>query len=855
MNLSQIKYVSGLSISSMRSFRSRNIIAVIAIALTSMLFTILASVVFSIVLNYEQMNFQKIGTYCHGEFKNVTAEQISELKDDNRISEYGIRRAIGFIETDAIQGEVVYSDKNACKWSYIEFEEGGLPAESSEEAAADTKLLNELGVEPELGKEFTVAFTDENGNEYSETYKLSGWWERNELLGVSMLLIPDSRIAAMPGISSDLYNMAVMLKNDGNIENSLRNILSDHDIPYSGNGENAVDIGINWGYMGESDDSIFDAGSVAAMILFVLLIFLIGYLIIYSIFRISVSNDIRHYGMLKTIGASAKQIKLIVRIQALTLSVIGTVIGLMIGYAVGLFLVPELLRLTDSDFGVISVDPLIFVISAVFSVVTVFISCIRPARLAAKASPIEALRYIESEVYSKKESHIQSEHLLFNMAWCNVWRNKSKTVITILSIALSIVLFHTAVLFVKGIDVNTYVKNKIISDFLIADSSYLHGEWDGSSSIDSDLAYELDEVKGGIDYGITYISDYHISCGLTAGDIERLFADDREMADSFLSQPTDDGKFNASVKLYGMDPMCFENINVTEGSLDKLMNGGNYIVILKDKQMNDLPSYSIGDKISLSFKGLPVIIDPKSNEVYESIENAPAGVEVIKGEVHTTEYEVAAIAELPYAMSAREFSNVSLAVSSAQLAAETKAPMGMYCMINAESKDDLTRIKDQLSLIANGRYTIEDRESAAKEYDSFRNMFMMFGMVLCVAAGLVGILNFFNTFLTNIMARKHEIAVMESIGMTKKQVIGMLVTEGIIITVGSAVITLLLCLLMSPLMGAMIEKIFWFFVYRSTFISAAIIIPVFALLGVTIPVLVYKFSMKGSSVERLRISE
>lgn len=854
LKLMQKKYVAGLGIASMKSFKTRNIIGVIAVALTSMLFTILASVVFSIILSFEQMNFHQIGTYCHGEFKNVDLTQINELKDDNRIKECGIRRTIGFIDNGNIHGEVGFTEPNVAKWSYIDFENGGLPSEDTKEAAADTKLLDELGVEHKIGAEFTVDFTDEKGNGYSEKFKLSGWWERNELLGVSMLLIPDSRINVIPELNKINYNLAIMLNDSKNIEEDMISILADHNITYFPQDNNGVDIGVNWGYVGEESNSILDTGSIVALIIFALLIFLMGYLIIYSIFRISVSNDIRNYGMLKTIGTSGKQIKIIVYIQALMISLVGTMIGLLIGYAVGMVLVPKMLGMIGLSYGSSSSNPLIFILSAVFSFATVFISCIHPASVAAKVSPIEALRYTESDIIKKNFKNIQKGNIIFSMAKSNVWRSRSKAIITILSISLSVFLFHTAMIFVSGIDINTYVKNKIVSDYIIADSSYLQNEWDNSKVVDKKIYSEVKEISG-ISTGMTYLSESSISCELSSDDVNKIFADDEELKEKILNKPSKNGMFKSSVVCYGMDDLCIDNLNVLKGSVDKVKNDGTGLVILKDKQIDALPSYKVGDKVKLGFKNKPTIIDPVTNIVYESLEDAPEGVEVLKGDTYDKEYEVVAIAELPYAMSKRELSYVNFALSSAQLEKDSGETSGLYCIVNVNDSGDFKTIKNKLMDISGNMYDVEDRESATKEYYSYKNLFIMLGAVLCVVVGLVGILNFFNTFLTSIFARKHEIAVLESIGMTKKQVKFMLISEGLIYTMGSAFITLIICFMASRLVGKIFEKIFWFYSYCETYISAAIMLPLFALLGIFIPMFVYRFSMKGTAMERLRIPE
>ena len=95
-----------------------------------------------------------------------------------------------------------------------------------------------------------------------------------------------------------------------------------------------------------------------------------GYLIIYNVFQISVTNDIRFYGLLKTIGTTGRQIKALLRQQALLLSCIGIPIGLVLGWMVGGLLAPMVIQRLDGVVSTVSVHPLIFVGSALFALFT-----------------------------------------------------------------------------------------------------------------------------------------------------------------------------------------------------------------------------------------------------------------------------------------------------------------------------------------------------------------------------------------------------------------------------------------------------------------------------------------------------
>ena len=144
-----------------------------------------------------------------------------------------------------------------------------------------------------------------------------------------------------------------------------------------------------------------------------------GYLIINNIFRIAVANDVRFYGLLKTIGTTGRQIKRIILLQAGMLSLVGIPIGIGVGYFLGLMITWVVVPNMDFMDRVSSMNPLIFVGAAFFALVTVFLSCGKPRRMAAKVSPIEALRYTEGYQGRKKVRKARAGASIPKMAWAN----------------------------------------------------------------------------------------------------------------------------------------------------------------------------------------------------------------------------------------------------------------------------------------------------------------------------------------------------------------------------------------------------------------------------------------------------
>ena len=82
---------------------------------------------------------------------------------------------------------------------------------------------------------------------------------------------------------------------------------------------------------------------------------------------VSVTNDIRFYGLLKTIGTTGRQIKGIIRQQALLLSLLGIPVGLALGFVIGNKLTPVIMAQLSYKNTFVSFDPWIFIGAALFS--------------------------------------------------------------------------------------------------------------------------------------------------------------------------------------------------------------------------------------------------------------------------------------------------------------------------------------------------------------------------------------------------------------------------------------------------------------------------------------------------------
>ncbi|MDO5547097.1 MAG: ABC transporter permease [Eubacteriales bacterium] len=881
--------IRNLSRKSLRASKTRNSIAILAIALTTLMFTALFTIAMSVNEAYQQANFRQVGGYSHGGFKYLTEEQYNELKDDPLIQQYSLRRFLGMpteIPFNKTHVEISYCDANAAHWMYCDPIEGRLPQEGTNEAATDTRVLELLGVEPKLGAKFTMTFLVD-GKETTQTFTLCGWWEKDEVAVADHVLIPESRVNAVlnevgvtppcDDVMTGTWNLDVMFSNSRHIEENMQTILQNHGYQSESRsaGDNYISIGVNWGYTGAQLASSMDLATLLMMVFVLLIIVITGYLIIYNIFQISVVGDIRFYGLLKTIGTTGRQIKKIIRQQALILSVVGIPVGLVLGWGTGSLLTPVVLSQLDGVvMGVVSVSPLIFVVATLFALLTVFLSCSRPGRMAAKISPVEAVRYTEGSGSRRTVKQGTKGISLFGMARANLGRSRGKTAVTLLSLALAVVLLDVTVLFAGGFDMDKYLADRSVCDFIFADAGYFQvGTMElftGDQSVEEDVISDIDAQDGitgaGKIYGLStdFIKEFVTEDYYRA--MHRQWFSEEELDEAISWEETDDnGNVSDDVQLYGMDSFALSKMKVLEGDISEVQKPGSRkiaAVYLEDdygEPIEDSQWAKLGDTVTLRYIDEVEYYNPVTGEVYEdpdSIgEDDPYDWRALR--THDVDYEVAALVSVPMTLSYRYYGRDEFILNDQTFVKDTgTSDVMIYCLdTTEEARPKMEQYMKEYTENINPNYDYESKADYQAEFEGFRNMFLLMGFVLSFVIGLVGILNFINAILTGIITRKHEFAMLQSIGMTGKQLKTMLVEEGVLYALGSIVLALILSLILQPIAGMALSRAFWFFSYHLTLAPVLVVAPIFVLLGCVVPLVLYRTVAKQTIVERLRESE
>ena len=904
INVSNGRCIRHLGFRSMRAARTRNIVAVLAIALTTILFTSLFTIAASINYSYQQENFRRMGGDGHGAIKDITWEQAEEFRTDPLIADSWGRLFVGMLEEPPFNKshvEVSYIEPKGAPHYFCEPVEGTLPREGTDEAATDTHVLALLGVEPEIGAKITLPITiDSNmgeGTTVERTFTLSGWWEYDSAVVANHVLLPQSAARELIALSSSnpmsmtgKWNLDIMFKNALNIRENLETVLENHGYQNTEVGaDNYLKIGVSWAHTASQFSSSLDPETVIVIGSVLLLIVLTGYLIIYNVFQISVTNDIRFYGLLKTIGTTGRQLKRIIRQQALLLSCIGIPLGLLLGFVIGNVLTPVIMSTLSYKNAFVTFNPWIFIGAAAFSLVTVFLSCARPGRVAARVSPVEAVRYTEGGEISAKKSGKKSAKpavkkteagaSLPKMAWANLGRSRSKTVVTVISLTLAVVLMNQTYTFTSGFDMEKYLSGNVVTDFIVGHADqFVAGSGNFRSedqAVPEELIADIDAQDGITDSGRVYALTWNIQQFVTEDWLRQSwqgFGSDYAEQQVAAAERLPDGRVATDALLYGMEDFPLSKLQVIEGDLEPLKDPSQNAIAAvgyTDDYGNLLPGKTwarVGDTVTLRYvsqwgyydmdTGAELSGEEIDDRYYRGENDTISGRPKVYEEM---DYTVCALVTVPSALSFRYglVGADDYILGAERFKQDTGTDMVMIYTYDTteEANDAMEDFLADYTETVQPLYDYESKQSYMDEFEGFRSMFLTLGSALSFIIGLVGVLNFINAVLTGILTRKREFAVLQSIGMTGKQLKIMLVYEGLYYTLLAMALSLALSLLLGPLAGNVMGNLFWFFRYHITVLPLLAVLPVFLLLGVLVPLAVYRSIARSTIVERLRESE
>ena len=843
--------------------RGKSFVIILSIALCTFLFTTLFTAGGSILRMLKESTQRQIGTTAAGSYKYLIQDEYDRLAADTKIKELSQWICVGEAtskELLKLRTEVHWSDEVSARKGFNYPEVGALPQEE-DEAVFSSLVLQALkiNVDPSdykslLGKKVPLQITiDEQTME--KEFTISGVFTGDRVAMSQVVLVSKAfqeKYAPVPTISyydkdahySDaicgFINADVDFYNPFGTESQLVAAAFRDGLP------EMVEVGIS----NASMTGTMDGGTILLVVFLLVTIFLSGYLIINNIYRINVYSDIRSYGLLKTIGMSGRQLSSLVRYQAIYLSLPGIVFGILAGSLVGTLLVPLITRMLNVSVatkGVIKINGWVLLVSALFSFMTVIVSCRKPARLASKVSPIEAVRYQERTRGKKVQVHNNTRFTNLSFACRNLSRDKKKVFWVVLSLSLSLVILNSVYTLLHGFNEDKYIEHSIATDFSVADATLdnpaVRTNNRNTTGISQDLLAELNKLQGIEELGNIYLENTYQR--FTDEDFQKI--DERLLTKPFietLNPYGDDTKvkevyeeYRASVVfLYGMDDFVLKNLPVRHGNFDlEKFKTGNYILINEyDMRLPDgeapVQYFLPGEKIT-----------------------------VTTNDGNTKQYEVMATVQLPYAFRLQIYDTLDMfyILPSDEFNSFCKPRNPMRCLFNVtdEAEENIEAWMETYTTETEPALTYTSRKSYKLEYKSFTSMIMIVGGLLTGILALIGLLNLANTMTTSIISRRLELAMLEAVGMTKRTQINGMCIEGVLYAILTGIAGIILCSIFSAVLIKPFGAEMWYFEWKFSLLPVAVVFPIMIALTLVLPVIIYKKVMKASVVERLRVAE
>ena len=864
-----------------RSFRSnkmRNVIAVIAIALTTFLFTAVLTIGMGAKGALEYSMAKLMGSSADALVQGVSEEQFQQIKENAMFEKVGCWIPVDIMtNTNRRVAEVDYADQNQLEIRMLTPRIGSAPQKANE-VLVSANILKDLNIEEKIGAEIPVELkVRQSGQSYHFDMVVSGIYdtpnEKAEFVIVSKAFLEEnsemmSDLAQQrPGCG--IYTADVVMRDNYMIKDRISELVRNiGGNPDDRNAENYVRVAPNPII---SNDSGLTMWLVAGV--FGILFLFCGYLLIYNVFEIAVTNDIRQYGLLRTVGTTSQQIKRLVNRQALYLFLIGTPFGLLFGTLLGRSILPAALQIFAVDFsgGNIAVGTLpylgIIAGAVLFSGLTVYISTRKPVKKASRVSPIEAIRYVEQNTVSIKRKKTKVGAVIPRMAKANLQRNKRRTVFIVISLTLSIVLLNSVFIFSGSFDEGAYIEKMTRSDFMAysPESQAAFGnEFGHDSAVPEKAVEEIKEQPGVTNEVYLYrntFEDDHISC-----DWGTPYVVDNTNKYAFILPEhinlgvyqTENGKEYAGLtadnlplgNVFGFSENLLNKMDIIEGETDlsvlkeKLWNGNNVILMAKYDDKGKLDggaddsSYrglSVGDTIQFYENGTPT-------EEFTII----AKVAATKGETFLTGggANIATDIDGPLIyMSEKKFKEIY----------ETPTLYGFFFDVEEQYQQDMENY-----LMRDTDVSYNSISTLKANVLGIKNVVLLVGGMIGAVFALVGLINFINLVMTNIVTRRHEFATMQSIGMTNRQLRKMMISESFSYVLLAGIVgTLVAATLGMTLLRAFVENgpTSMMMTFQITLLPALIMLVLFLVLAFIVPVVALRLLNNRSVVERLRVNE
>lgn len=882
-----------LTLKNLKLNRKRTIVTIVGIILATALLSALVTLVSSFQYSMIEYQKQKDGDF-HVKFSNVKMSELSEFKNNRNIESTFETMGMGFANLDGCKNEdkpyayVMATDEAGFERGCFKLIEGRM-AKNEDEIVIPRHLKTNGRIDIKVGDEITLdvgkrydsnteGVISENcayeheaetlTDTVTKHYKVVGIMERPgygmedySAAGYTFVTYSDELAAIDNGTKSEAseadttltvysrYTQKALRNKDAvtadiigvdeklfeKANNSSVEMSSEESDRFLKEMENAkYDIYMN-GYLinyecvfpiDGSFKALFTVAAVVALIIILTSVYCIK-----NSFNISITEKIRQYGMLASVGATRRQIKSSVKTEAAMLGVVGIPVGTMSGILASLILVKVVNALSAGWLNVAlsfhtSLPALI--LAVILSIATIYFSATGSARRAAKVTPLEAIR-------NTKEIKIKSAKLktpaIIGRIWGiggvisykNIKRNNKKYRTTVTSIVICSVTFIVISYFMSmafsvvgmsyaSADYNIGINMSCKKDIDIEKFSKLLSGIEGAEDYLVGAGYDFDVSKP------EYTKEYGEYC-------RQLYDDSEDVSQMFLITVLDDKSYDKYASDAGIKNAAAGAILVNKCTFDVYNeNSSKYV-----KKEMELYKYKAGDTIECGYNVYDdassddnaVEGDTESSTEINTEDNSGyVDEETINNGVRkTVDVTIAGVTD-KVPIGYKGYSNTLLFMNQKGFESlwgdgkngnEIKPGYASYsAYVVAENADEYqdtfekeTEGNPEYSQIS---FYVSNLDKQMRDEKSIFTLLGVFAYGLIVVIALIGITNIINTLSTGMELRSREFATLRSIGMTDKQFVGMVRLESVFISVKALAIGVPLGILISYLLCVMMNR-------------------------------------------------
>ncbi len=733
-----MKTTTKLALSSMKSGKTRSLLTGIAIFLTTALLTVISFGCKALIQQQIDSAGETYGEHF-GIFSQLSPEQADAVMLHSQFYDTGIQQYAAEGVCKGYRINYYRTDDGMRKLSHFTLDSGEYPKAENELIAQKEFFMVHGLKNPKLGDSITVPIRiNGEGTILEQEFSISGFLpssDSNDLAKQYSAYVSKAFLDRyIPNPDDRLTFMGFKVLNGERLNSSemaekIKKL--------------AEGIGIEKSQVSVNEDYLFwslepNTEVILPSVCILLIIMFMSALVIYNIFHVSIIQKIREYGRLKALGANQKQLKSIIRTEGLILSAAAAPAGILLGLLILKIWLNAFLKIETTVFSL----PLTALV-ILLTVCTVYLSMRKPMRMAAKTSPVEAIRFEteKKETLRKGKTNVTVKSLTLS----SLTLHKKQTITTILTMGLSCILFVV----IANVAGNMSAERQAREDI---EYGRFRIELDAKLDDKDYPENNLNEIQKQAPFDESFLNRLRSIPGVT------------EVRTRKLIKAYEKNK-NTGVNIYSAISVVTEEEfdwlarNAERGEVDYRNTAAkDGVIYMYDHFLDE--EYQIGDTYEC--------------EIADGDQTVPFSGPILGSCGHSNDSTIT--------MTEDTFRKLGI-----------KTDMTSILFVDCDEKDEAS-VKKELENITGTmeHISLNTLENKTKLLDLAISFTKSGCYTFLIILGVIGFMNMANTMITNILTRKREFGIMQAIGMSNRQLNQMLQLEGLVFTVGTLFISMLL---------------------------------------------------------------